>query len=212
MQDNNLFLRIASSIFLLPIFFYSIYLNNLLFYLVLFIIYIVSLYELKILYNKKKLFFFLNLLILCFVACFFFLRGNSVGDFYLLCWVLLIVFLSDIGGYLFGKIFKGPKLSKWSPNKTLSGFIGSIFLSQFSFWILIFMKVKSLYSFKIIIFQLAICLSTIFGDLFFSYIKRLNSIKDYSNLIPGHGGLLDRIDGMIFSIIVSYLILITNVI
>ena len=212
MQINNCFLRLLSSSLLLPIFLYTTYLNNLFFYLILLSIYAISFYELKILYKKKKLFLFLNFLILFFLFCLLFLRGSSVSDFYFLSWIFLIVFLSDIGGYFFGRFFKGPKLSKWSPKKTISGFAGSIFLSQFSFCFLFFFKIEIFYSLKIILLQFGLCLSAIAGDLFFSYIKRLNNLKDYSNLIPGHGGLLDRIDGMIFSIIIAYLLVFANVI
>ena len=113
--------------------------------------------------------------------------------------VIIICILSDIGGYFFGKIFKGKKLTKISPNKTYSGMLGSFFLSiMFSF----------LYSFSIsfvdintiIIISLLISMVCQIGDLFISFLKRKSKVKDTGNILPGHGGLLDRIDGILFAL------------
>ena len=94
-----------------------------------------------------------------------------------------------------------------SPNKTYSGFAGSIF---FSLLILVYLQLFNLFSDYILTQKIGLIVlissSVIIGDLVFSYIKRLNKIKDYSNLLPGHGGLLDRIDGLIFSVILFYLL------
>tara|TARA_Y100001980_G_C14445892_1_gene230859 strand:- start:352 stop:747 length:396 start_codon:yes stop_codon:yes gene_type:complete len=119
--------------------------------------------------------------------------------------LIFITWLSDIGGYLFGKLIGGKKISFVSPNKTLSGFCGSIILVQFNLFYIEYSKINLFPSIYIhIVFLFLSTLIVIFGDLFFSYIKRLNKIKDYSNLIPGHGGLLDRLDGFIFLIIIFY--------
>ena len=116
-----------------------------------------------------------------------------------LTFVIIICILSDIGGYFFGKIFKGKKLTKISPNKTYSGMLGSFFLSiMFSF----------LYSFSIsfvdintiIIISLLISMVCQIGDLFISFLKRKSKVKDTGNILPGHGGLLDRIDGILFAL------------
>ena len=117
--------------------------------------------------------------------------------------VIFITWLSDIGGYLFGKLIGGKKINFISPNKTISGYCGSIILAQFNLIYIYYLEInlfKSLYANMLFIFLST--LIVIFGDLFFSYFKRLNKIKDYSNLIPGHGGLLDRLDGFIFLVIV----------
>jgi phosphatidate cytidylyltransferase len=131
--------------------------------------------------------------------------------------ILLICIFTDIGGYIFGRIFKGPKLTKISPNKTYSGMFGGYFLS-IVFMSLFFINLEFLFGYTNIEvtekeltlnnFILTIVISTAsqFGDIIVSYFKRLSKIKDTGKIIPGHGGLLDRIDGMIFAFPTSYLI------
>ena len=165
-------------------------------------------FNLKSPQNKKK---YINIICcicwgLLWVLAFKVLRGDTIQDFNYLMWIIFIVWLSDIGGYIFGKIFKGPKISKYSPNKTFSGVLGSILLSQFAFLFLNYYEKNINYSLFFFSIQFFICLAAIFGDLFFSFIKRKNNIKDYSNLIPGHGGLLDRIDGLIFATFLAFLL------
>jgi phosphatidate cytidylyltransferase len=112
---------------------------------------------------------------------------------------VLVAIMSDIGGLVFGKIFKGKKLTKISPNKTISGSIGSLIFSI----LLIPFYYKSLFNENLLdIFIITIAISTIsqLGDLFISYIKRKANVKDTSDILPGHGGILDRIDGIIFAI------------
>ena len=111
--------------------------------------------------------------------------------------IVTICISSDIGGYIFGKIFKGKKLTKISPNKTYSGMYGSFILSIF-ITLIIFFKFMTI---EKLIF-IAIIFSTIsqLGDLIISYLKRRAKLKDTGNLLPGHGGLLDRFDGLIFTI------------
>jgi len=115
---------------------------------------------------------------------------------------LLIVWLSDIGGYIFGKLFGGKKLSKVSPNKTWSGAFGSIVLSQFAGVVLLFHSTVEI-NFKLFLIQLLLSVIAQVGDLIMSYCKRLNKVKDSSKLLPGHGGILDRIDGLILVMVVS---------
>jgi phosphatidate cytidylyltransferase len=115
-------------------------------------------------------------------------------------WLVLITWLTDIGGYIFGKLFGGTKLIRISPNKTWSGVFGSIILSQFA--ILIFYLDESyLFNINIIFSQLFLSIVGQIGDILMSYIKRKNNKKDSSNFIPGHGGFLDRVDGLIWIII-----------
>ena len=116
-----------------------------------------------------------------------------------LIYVIVICILSDIGGFLFGKFFKGKKLTKISPNKTYSGAIGSFFLSIL-FSILYSLILNKIDFYDAIIFSILISFVSQIGDLFISFLKRLAKIKDTGNILPGHGGILDRIDGMLFAI------------
>ena len=113
------------------------------------------------------------------------------------------------GGYIFGKLLKGPKLTKLSPNKTYAGVIGS-FLLSIIITILFFELTLKIYNFRFteetFIFVLVVSLVSQIGDIIISYFKRLSKIKDTGNIIPGHGGILDRIDGMIFAYPFSYLV------
>lgn len=116
-----------------------------------------------------------------------------------LIYVIVICILSDIGGFLFGKFFKGKKLTKISPNKTYSGAFGSFFLSIL-FSILYSLMLNRIDFNDAIIFSILISFVSQIGDLFISFLKRLAKIKDTGNILPGHGGILDRIDGMLFAI------------
>ena len=114
---------------------------------------------------------------------------------------------SDIGGFIFGKIFKGPKLTKISPNKTYSGSIGSLILTSIiisSF----FFKFVGIFNYKIILMSLVVSIFCQLGDLLFSILKRKAKLKDTGNFLPGHGGILDRLDGVFFGIPAGYLFLI----
>ena len=161
--------------------------------------------------NKKKIYFFYGLffLIFSFYSVYLF-RENKNFVFFLL--VILTCVATDIGGYIFGKIFKGPKLIKISPNKTYAGMIGGFFLSIISVYL--FLSNTSLisenpalgfgynYYFGINEFILVLFISLIsqIGDLIISYFKRLAKVKDTGKFLPGHGGILDRIDGIVFAI------------
>ena len=116
-----------------------------------------------------------------------------------LVFVITICILTDIGGYLFGKTFKGKKLTKISPNKTYSGMIGSFFLTLL--FTTTYNYTINFVDFKII-FLISILISAIsqIGDLLFSYLKRKSKVKDTGNILPGHGGILDRIDGILFAL------------
>ena len=139
----------------------------------------------------------------------YFLRHEQ--GFYFFIFVIFISILTDLGGYFFGKFFKGPKLTKISPKKTYSGVFGSFLLSIIC-GILLFklfmdnsvLSVKE--TFEISILILVISLISQLGDLIISYFKRKAKIKDTGKILPGHGGMLDRIDGIIFAVPFSYLI------
>ena len=118
---------------------------------------------------------------------------------------VMVAILSDIGGLVFGKIFKGKKLTKISPNKTISGSIGSFIFSLFI--IPVFYTQLIDYDFLILtLIILTISLTTQLGDLFISYLKRKAKVKDTSDILPGHGGILDRVDGIIFALPIGFLL------
>ncbi len=119
----------------------------------------------------------------------------------IMLFLFLICIVSDIGGLLFGKIFKGKKLTKISPNKTISGSIGSFIMSLILIPIFYFvLNYKFTNLFDLITISILVSLFCQLGDLFISYIKRKAKVKDTGNILPGHGGILDRIDGMLFAI------------
>jgi len=140
--------------------------------------------------------------------------GNETKSLIIFFGVLLISISTDIGGYVFGKIIRGPKLTMISPNKTYSGSVGGLILTvliliiysiKFSSEINFFYNLysnNSIYFFFIIIS--ASLLSQI-GDLMISFLKRKAKIKNTGNIIPGHGGILDRMDGMIFTFPYMYI-------
>ena len=110
--------------------------------------------------------------------------------------ILLICISSDIGGYFFGKKFNGPKLTKISPNKTIAGSIGALFFSSLTSILTISYLINEI-TFKSFLLGIIISLGVQIGDLFFSFLKRQARLKDTGNILPGHGGILDRIDGII---------------
>ena len=121
-------------------------------------------------------------------------------------YTILVSVASDIGGLTFGKIFKGRKLTKISPNKTISGTVGSFI---FSFLLIPFFDILLLNHDLLLLLTITVLISltTQLGDLFMSFVKRKAKVKNTSDLLPGHGGILDRIDGIIFSIPVGFLLL-----
>ena len=140
------------------------------------------------------------------------LRGTSFEEAIFFILALCICAGSDIGGYLFGKIIGGKKLIKISPNKTISGSIGSfvfsiipIFIFNFQNYIIFELSLKN------VLFCLIVSFSCQAGDLIISYFKRLNKVKDTGTMLPGHGGFLDRIDGIIFAIPTIYILKITQI-
>jgi len=212
-MNYELINRILTSLILLPILVYCTYYSG--FYLIVFLsfIYFLSFYE--IIKNTKNLLFnFSSNIILIFAfLSFYYLRGDTNDSLIILYWILISNFLSDIGGYVFGKIFKGKKLSKISPNKTYSGSIGSVFFSFISlpslnFFQYIFFNdlLVNFYQQKYFFLTLLISIICQLGDFYVSFWKRKIKIKNISNILPGHGGILDRIDGLIFVLILSFIL------
>lgn len=133
----------------------------------------------------------------------FFQNGLKLSMLFLIC----ICIFSDIGGLLFGKIFKGKKLTKISPNKTISGSIGSFVSSLFIVPIFYFLLQDNFNNLgSLIILAILVSFFCQLGDLFISFLKRKAKVKDTGDLLPGHGGVLDRIDGMLFAVPVGMVI------
>ena len=114
--------------------------------------------------------------------------------------ILLICIFSDIGGLIFGKTFKGPKLTSISPNKTISGSAGSIISSLIILFIFVNLYDYGIPFYKLFILTVSISLFSQAGDILFSYLKRKAKVKDTGNLLPGHGGVLDRFDGILIGL------------
>jgi phosphatidate cytidylyltransferase len=211
--------RIFTSIFLLPILFFATVYSGIYLILLLILVYFLCAYE--IIKNTRNIFFniFANIWLIFSFYCFYYLRGDTEYSLIILFWILISTFLSDIGGYIFGKIFKGKKLTKISPNKTYSGSMGSLILSCLSLPFLnlmqyIFLSELSVnfFKFDFLVFTILISFVCQLGDLFVSFWKRKIKIKNISNILPGHGGILDRIDGLIFVLIFCFLLKLTTVI
>tara|TARA_Y100000768_G_scaffold385615_1_gene372098 strand:- start:279 stop:809 length:531 start_codon:yes stop_codon:yes gene_type:complete len=155
----------------------------------------------KIFIGNKIRITFIYLTCILYLSCsltqiYFFLNLDLTNKL-LLIFILSVCIATDIGGYIFGKIFKGKKLSKISPNKTYSGLIGSYILSFFIFYYF-YSNLNLSLNFLIITF--IVCSVSQIGDLFISYLKRKAKVKNTGSLLPGHGGILDRIDGIIFAV------------
>ena len=203
-MKNEAIHRILSSIILIPIALFFIIKGSFFFIFFLSLCFFITSFEwYKMTKNNNYFLFGLIFLILSFLSTFL-LRNIFLNDFIL---VILICASSDVGGFTFGKIFNGPKLAKISPNKTYSGMIGSFFLSIIS--VLFYINYYSLvYWTDNVLLITVILISSVsqIGDLTVSYFKRISKIKHTGKILPGHGGLLDRIDGMIFAIPFAFIL------
>jgi phosphatidate cytidylyltransferase len=226
-MSQNLFKRIITSIILLVLLFFINFSHQYIFILSILFLGIVICIEANNIFSKlissqtvkKSLssktfnlkFFVLNFLTFFYI---FFVFCNlsyeihkSEGPIFFL-YIISICFLTDIGGYVFGKLIGGKKLSKISPNKTISGTIGSFIFSIFP--LIIFLNLGYLnleFDLNNILLCLLVSLISQLGDLFISFFKRKAKIKDTGKLLPGHGGVLDRVDGIIFAIPFTYFLL-----
>ena len=206
-MKNDLTKRILSSITLLPLSLFFIIKGSVFFIYFLSILFLFSCLEWLNLNKKKNFFKFLGIIFLLFSFYFTYLIREEYGLYFFLL-ILTICIFTDIGGYIFGKMLKGPKLTKLSPNKTYAGVIGSFLSSLLSGLIFIkYIQINYLdeISFKIFFFILLISLISQIGDLTISYFKRKADLKDTGKILPGHGGFLDRIDGVIFVMPITYL-------
>ena len=218
-MNQNILRRIFTSFFLIIILLIGLFYNELtwkIFIILFSCLCFYEFYKLIIRINKNKI---LNTIIILLVLSYLYFFYSLLiriryefGEETILILLLSCVF-SDIGGYIVGKTFKGPKLTKISPNKTISGAIGSIIFTVIgtSFLILFLKKIGNdlvLFEFSVFIYLGLVLMSVFcqFGDLFVSYLKRKAKIKDTGKILPGHGGVLDRVDGIIFAIPFGYLL------
>jgi len=202
---NNFQKRFIISLLAFPLIYLLIY-KKFFFSFIIYIVFLTSFYEWYKINKKKNFLFILGIffLLLAAYSTITFYFKNSHNFFFL--WVLLIIWLSDVGGYIFGRLFGGKKLIKVSPNKTWSGAFGSIVLSQFAGVVFFFNSTLEI-NLKLFLIQFLLSIIAQVGDLIMSYCKRLNKVKDSSKLLPGHGGILDRIDGLIWVMVVANIIL-----
>ena len=212
-MKNELFKRIVSSIILIPLVFLMISLGSYFFNTLILICLLIVSYE-WFMMTKKKIYIFFGYIFFIFsFYSIYKIRNIYEEGFEFVLFIMLICICTDIGGFIFGKIFKGPKLTKISPNKTYAGVLGGYILS---FIILLFVLYFDFYFSTIsidaflspynIIMIFAISTVSQLGDIVISYFKRQSKKEDTGNLIPGHGGILDRIDGMIFAFPIIYII------
>ena len=210
MISKELQKRILSSIILIPISFFFIIQGSFTFIFFLSFVLLVTSFEWLKMTKNEDLLRALGLFFLFFSFYTAIYLRQFIGLNFFLFLIIVCVF-TDIGGYLFGKIFKGPKLSTISPNKTYSGVFGGFFISLISGIIYVkYLGKKSkilLDTDPIFVILLILFISTIsqIGDLIISYFKRKAKLKDTGRILPGHGGFLDRIDGIIFVMPITYI-------
>ena len=214
MIDKELQKRILSSIILIPVSFFFIIQGSKTFIFFLSLIFLATSFEWFKMTKHKDILRIFGLFFLFF--SFFstiYLRQHIGLNFFL--FIIIVCIFTDTGGYIFGKTFKGPKLTKVSPKKTYSGVIGSflisllfglIYIKYFGQKSKILMETDPIFIILLIIF---ISLVSQIGDLIISYFKRKAKLKDTGKILPGHGGFLDRIDGIIFVMPITYLCLLT---
>ena len=208
---TNLQKRILTSLVILPLSIFFVVKGDYFLKFFLFAVFLAANYELFLVFSKKITILFLDLILILSLFMISYLADNEILSLYLLMWVIILCVCSDVGGYVFGKIFKWKKLTAISPKKTLSGVLGSFLLSLFSVFIadaispeylilhLNFIQAK--FFFLAIIFSLVAQA----GDLTISYFKRVEKIKDTGKILPGHGGIFDRIDGLMFVVIFTFI-------
>ena len=207
MNYTNFFQRVLSSFFLI-FFLFLMFKEIYLFHFLIIIIFFIAAYEwLLMSRNRPYLYYGLIFLLISFLSVFLLRTAfENEQSLFFIFFITIICILTDIGGYIFGKIFKGPKLISISPNKTISGMIGSFIMPLFLTNIII----NNNFLINLLNYEIQSSLNSYLmiaiisfvsqaGDLIISYFKRISKLNDTGKIIPGHGGILDRIDGMIFA-------------
>ena len=200
--------RVLSSLILVPIAIFFIIQGSVFFSFFLSILFLATSYEWIKMSKKNNLLKLLGIIFLLF-SFYTAFEIREYKNFKFFLFIVTVCIFTDIGGYIFGKIFKGPKLTKISPNKTYAGVFGSFLLSLMAGLIYInyFGKNEITNSDNLFILFSILFISLIsqIGDLVISYFKRKAKLKDTGKILPGHGGLLDRIDGLVFVMPIIYL-------
>ncbi len=212
-MSENLKKRFFTSLALFVLLFLMIKNNYILGYLIL-IIGVLSVLEFfqmtsKIFKNKKFGFIFVNSFFIFYIfgLCALFISLSFYVYLKIVIFIILLTCIaSDIGGFVIGKTIRGKKLTRISPNKTISGAVGSIVFSSIAISIMIF-YITQRYDPLIIIAGFVISLACQIGDLMISSLKRKSNMKDTGSLLPGHGGILDRIDGILLGLPVGFIVL-----
>ena len=213
MKKSNLSMRINTSLILLILALMIIKFNFILLYS---LIVVGTISALEFMNLSKKIFknsynlFFSNIFFISYLFLFCLLFFYFCQFFQLKIIIFSLLFgciASDIGGFTFGKIFKGPKLTKISPNKTISGALGA-FLLTYIIISSIYFYYTSIFNIDILIVSLITSAACQTGDLIFSFLKRKAKVKDTGKILPGHGGILDRIDGILIGVPIGIISLI----
>jgi len=226
-MSQNLFKRLITSILLLLLLLLVIFSHHYIFILSISLIGVIICIEANNIFSKSTLnqnlrkkitikkfnfkFLTLNLITFTyvfFIFCYFSYEIHRLEGPIFFLYVISICIFTDIGGYVFGNIIGGKKLTKISPNKTISGTVGSFIFSVIP--LILFLNFSFLdveFNLNFIVFGLLISLISQIGDLFISFLKRKAKIKDTGKILPGHGGILDRVDGIIFAVPFSYFLL-----
>jgi len=207
---TNLNKRIFTSLIVFPVSMFFIIKGGNYIVSFLYAILILANFEAFSVFKRKTSIIFLDSVLVVSLLSILHLRNDTTSSLILLLWVIILTISSDIGGYIFGKIFRWKRLTNISPNKTLSGAIGSLIFSIFSILllglickILFQIDLSFFLKFKYFIFAVILSLSAQIGDIMVSYFKRLDKIKDTGKILPGHGGIFDRIDSLMLSTIVA---------
>ena len=215
-MNNELIKRSLTSIVLILIL-VSMFISSTMMISIILIVSFITFYEFNrlifIIIKKRILKFLISSSILLYLFIFVFIvlfvestQFSSPKNKIFIFYSIIVCVNSDLGGYFFGKIFKGKKLTKISPNKTVSGSIGSFICSLFAIPIFI-TDLSNINLSLLILITLLISFVSQLGDLFVSYLKRSAKVKDTGNILPGHGGILDRIDGIIFAVPIGFCLL-----
>ena len=211
-NDNNLKKRLFTSVVLLFVFLLFFSSNFFLVYglIVLGIFSVIEFSQLsKKIFKNNFAYLFFNIFFITYV--FIFCLIFTLFSYNLELKIILFIFLlgciaSDIGGFVFGKLIKGPKLTSISPNKTYAGCLGSIFFAV-TIVSTLFYYFLGFFNYNILFIGFVVSIFCQIGDLIFSYLKRKAKVKDTGNILPGHGGVLDRLDGIFLGVPVSFLFL-----
>ena len=211
---TNLQKRILTSLVALPLAIFFVIKGGYFLSFFLLFIFFAGLHEIFNVFKRVKTKLFLLLVLTLSIFSIYYLANDSISSLFLLYFVIGISVSSDVGGYVFGKIFKWKKLSKISPKKTISGVFGSYFCSFIC--VIAFNELSGSSAHGLLVSDLTIIpevlLTIIFstvaqaGDLVISYFKRLEKIKDTGKILPGHGGIFDRIDGLMFVSILAFVL------